>query len=74
VVLASAEEDFHRLGAIIIFLTMPSTNNIPPALVNALSGTYELLQEIGWGGMGVVYAGRDIRLDRLVAIKVLPSW
>ena len=46
---------------------------LPPALVAALAGTYELLQEIGRGGMGIVYAGRDVRLDRLVAIKVLPE-
>ncbi|MES2179137.1 MAG: serine/threonine-protein kinase [Gemmatimonadota bacterium] len=47
--------------------------SLPPNLVAALAGNYELLQEIGRGGMGIVYAGRDIRLDRLVAIKVLPD-
>ena len=50
---------------------MPAT--LPSELVAALAGNYELLQEIGRGGMGIVYAGRDVRLDRLVAIKVLPE-
>ncbi len=52
---------------------MTSPPSLPPELVAALSGNYELLQEIGRGGMGIVYAGRDVRLDRLVAIKVLPE-
>ena len=39
----------------------------------ALAGQYELECEIGRGGMGVVYRARDLRLDRLVAIKTLPA-
>ncbi len=37
-----------------------------------LAGKFEIEQQIGAGGMGVVYRGRDLTLNRPVALKVLP--
>ncbi|MDX2193505.1 MAG: serine/threonine-protein kinase [Gemmatimonadales bacterium] len=38
---------------------------------DATAGTYEVIRELGRGGMGAVFLARDVRLDRLVALKAL---
>ena len=44
-----------------------------PLIAGARLGPYEIVSAIGAGGMGEVYKARDTRLDRIVAIKILPE-
>jgi serine/threonine protein kinase len=44
-----------------------------PLSVGDMLGHYEILTPIGAGGMDEVYPARDIKLDRELAIEVLPA-
>src|SRR5688500_9932716 len=55
-------------------MTTPESN-LDPLFLSfqlAVAGRYSLDRELGRGGMSVVYLAREVHLDRLVAIKLLP--
>jgi len=53
-------------------MTHPPADRLFLDFQGAVAGRYSLERELGRGGMGVVYLAREVRLDRPVAIKLLP--
>jgi serine/threonine protein kinase len=58
------------VGAAARLITVASSR---PTIVGRQLGPYEIVAQIGAGGMGGVYRARDHRLDRDVALKILPD-
>jgi len=50
-----------------------TASSSPPSLIGRKLGPFEVLSLLGRGGMGEVYKVRDTRLDRINALKILPT-
>jgi serine/threonine protein kinase len=64
-------EDAPMAGA--ISNVVSESVNPQPSLIGKKVGHYKVRSLLGTGGMGEVYLARDLNLDRLIALKILPS-
>src|SRR5437763_10957846 len=71
-------EDQDRLDAVVAPLVGRSSNNgsrspAAPLQPGKRIGRYELLEELGRGGMGIVYKARQLGANRIVALKMIAA-
>ena len=70
----SSPAEKHRFASTRKSYTLPiPSRECMPIQPGRRLGPYEIYTAIGAGGMGEVYKARDSRLNRIVAIKVLPT-
>jgi serine/threonine protein kinase len=60
-------------SAVAVLIGCPESTPRMPLSAGVRLGPYEILSAIGAGGMGEVYRSRDTKLNRDVAVKVLPE-
>ncbi|HUU18872.1 MAG TPA: protein kinase [Sedimentisphaerales bacterium] len=70
-------KEFHKVDSLFDSLVQAGETDFEdtetePDLVGQKVGSFEIIEMIGRGGMGVVYLARDTKLDRSVAIKSIP--
>jgi serine/threonine protein kinase/TolB-like protein/Flp pilus assembly protein TadD len=66
-----AGDDVAALGAEVAATMLAETEG--GSIAAQRLGAYQIISQIGRGGMGEVYCARDTKLDRIVALKILPK-